>query len=293
MQLYKDAQNLASKIQDYIDLGLMDADVASKLIDNINASLEEKGIKAKVGVEFDMTGLSDSLNSFASKIDTVAGAADGIVSPINNIYEAVSGLTDKLDEAENGWEQFFAVFQAGITIMDSVSGIIQTVSTVTSLLTGAKEAAATATAKDTVATQLNAAAAGEAAAAKLGEAAATGAVAAAEGGASVAKIPYVGGFIAAGIIGVIMGAIIASLAKAQSFATGGIVGGKSFSGDKVLARVNSGEMVLNQQQQANLFKMLNSGDRQTSTGGGEVEFKINGTQLVGVLNNINKKNAKI
>jgi len=40
------------------------------------------------------------------------------------------------------------------------------------------------------------------------------------------------------------------------FAQGGIVGGSSTSGDKVLARVNSGEMVLNKSQQSNLFNLL-------------------------------------
>lgn len=41
------------------------------------------------------------------------------------------------------------------------------------------------------------------------------------------------------------------------FAEGGIVPGNAYNGDKVIARVNSGEMVLNKGQQANLFKMLN------------------------------------
>lgn len=44
----------------------------------------------------------------------------------------------------------------------------------------------------------------------------------------------------------------------ETHADGGIVGGSSFSGDKVLSRLNSGEMVLNQAQQAALFKQANS-----------------------------------
>lgn len=42
------------------------------------------------------------------------------------------------------------------------------------------------------------------------------------------------------------------------FATGGIVGGNSYSGDAVLARLNSGEMVLNQESQQRLFDALSS-----------------------------------
>jgi len=50
-----------------------------------------------------------------------------------------------------------------------------------------------------------------------------------------------------------------------SFEDGGIVPGNSFSGDNVVARVNSGEMILNRQQQAQLFEQANgaaSGSRQ-------------------------------
>lgn len=42
-----------------------------------------------------------------------------------------------------------------------------------------------------------------------------------------------------------------------TFQDGGIVGGGQFSGDNVIARVNSGEMILNRQQQAQLFNLAN------------------------------------
>lgn len=42
------------------------------------------------------------------------------------------------------------------------------------------------------------------------------------------------------------------------YATGGIIGGTSYNGDKLVAKVNSGEMILNPQQQNNLFDILNS-----------------------------------
>ena len=56
-------------------------------------------------------------------------------------------------------------------------------------------------------------------------------------------------------IGLAIGAAI--MAMAGAFAEGGIVGGSSFSGDKMLAKVNSGEMILNDQQQSNLWKLAN------------------------------------
>ena len=69
-----------------------------------------------------------------------------------------------------------------------------------------------------------------------------------------AGIPFVG--IAMGVAGV--AAIIAAMTSIPKFANGGIVPGISFAGDKVPAMLNSGEMILNGSQQANLFKMLNS-----------------------------------
>jgi hypothetical protein len=50
-----------------------------------------------------------------------------------------------------------------------------------------------------------------------------------------------------------------STIKGAKFADGGIVGGSSFSGDKVPVQVNSGEMILNREQQANLFEVANKG----------------------------------
>jgi len=74
-----------------------------------------------------------------------------------------------------------------------------------------------------------------------------------------------------------------SVLKPKKYAFGGIVPGTSFSGDRQLAAVNSGEMILNQAQQANLFKLANSGLS------GEVEFKIKGTDLIGVINRNDRK----
>ena len=74
-------------------------------------------------------------------------------------------------------------------------------------------------------------------------------------------------------LGAVFGGIAAAAQAAQAakvaglaFQDGGIVPGSSFSGDNVVARVNSGEMILNRQQQAQLFAQANG----SAAGGQEI-----------------------
>ena len=124
----------------------------------------------------------------------------------------------------------------------------------------------------------------------VAEAEAAGKAAVAEAAESQAGIPGVGPALAVAAAATIVSAILAAMSRiqVQKFANGGIVGGSSFTGDRVSAQVNSGEMILNKTQQANLFKLANGGGT-----GKEVTFHISGTDLVGVMNNINRKNKVI
>lgn len=118
--------------------------------------------------------------------------------------------------------------------------------------------------------------------AKKAEATANTASAATGAASSVASVPIVGPVLAIAAIASIVGA----LANLPKFALGGIVPGSSFSGDKVLARVNSGEMILNQAQQNRLLGIANG--RNSGTGG-QVRFEIEGSRLVGILEQENKR----
>lgn len=90
-------------------------------------------------------------------------------------------------------------------------------------------------------------------------------------------------------LGAAVATAISAAQKPQRFANGGIVGGSSFTGDRVSAQVNSGEMILNKTQQARLFQIANG----SVTEEREVNFRISGTDLVGVLNNQTRKNRLI
>ena len=114
------------------------------------------------------------------------------------------------------------------------------------------------------------------------EAAATGAA------SSVSSIPFVGPAMAVAAVA----SILAAFASIPKFADGGIIGGSSFFGDKMIARVNSGEMILNQSQQGRLFQMINSGNS-----GGNVkvdgEIKVRGKAMyIAIRNYMKSENVK-
>lgn len=90
-------------------------------------------------------------------------------------------------------------------------------------------------------------------------------------------------------------AVTSMFANIPKFANGGIFsGGNSYVGDKNLARLNKGEMILNTQQQSRLWRMLDSPMMATpTTTSGNVEFRIQGQQLVGLLKNYDSKMSKI
>jgi hypothetical protein len=104
--------------------------------------------------------------------------------------------------------------------------------------------------------------------------------------------------IAAGVALVVLGSVVQSKLSqgpggdTQKFAEGGIVGGSSFYGDKVLARVNSGELILNQNQQKKLHGMLGSGGSNVNVtlGGG---FEIDGSKLRLVLDRTEKRKNRL
>lgn len=111
-------------------------------------------------------------------------------------------------------------------------------------------------------------------------------VAATGAAASVSSIPVVGWVMA----GTAVASVIAAMTNIPKFANGGIVPGNLYSGDRVPAMVNSGEMILNRSQQGRLFNILNS---KGGANGKDVrvtgEVVVSGEQMRILLANTDRK----
>ena len=95
------------------------------------------------------------------------------------------------------------------------------------------------------------------------------------------------------IVTAVISAFATAIAAANKYATGGIVKGSSYFGDNILARVNAGEMILNQRQQSNLFNILNGSRANNGISVEQIDFRIKGADLYGALQNYNRIKSKV
>lgn len=230
------------------ELGMLKIKIGIETIPDIKVKKNEKVITQKIDDQ-----LKDFLGKHSGKsivdLSTMV-KTDGFSKVMGDIKEGwgdiqgvgggIQSITDALDGNKNAWQALSGVINGFISIAEGIQGIVQFVN----MLTFATQAKSAATTADTAVTAANTAVTTTNTAAKAGEAI-TNAT------ASGAKLPFPANIaaIAAGVA-----AVVAALAMISgAFADGGVVGGNSPSGDKLLARVNSGEMILNAAQQARLF----------------------------------------
>ena len=260
------------------------------MISRYNQIIEDLGTRLE---NIRNQGLPD-ISKNEKEIDYLSSFSSALMSTTSSVSALSSALIQLIgteDASLDGFKKLFNTLNVGISIFTSIVGLIQSINTLTEM--SGTVAAIASEEKAASATNAAAAVTAEAAAtvaAKEAEAKAAGKSAVAKAAESQAGIPGVGPALAVAAAATIVSAILASMSRfqVQKFANGGIVGGSSFTGDRVSAQVNSGEMILNKTQQANLFKLANGGGT-----GKEVTFHISGTDLVGVMNNINRKNKVI
>lgn len=236
---------------------------------------------------------------------TALGGLSNLANGMDRVVRGWSELSEMMqDEDTTGWDMFIGVFNEIIQMMETVSQIFDTIdqlSKLTDTLSGAQlaqleaenalyseqigllstitalKAGETAAVKKDTAAKLTNAVAGRLEASADAQSSIAGAT------KSGAKLPFPANLVA---IAAGVGAVLAALSSMSKFANGGIVGGSSSVGDKNIIRANSGEMILTKGQQSTLFNAIKSGNL---GGGGNVQFKIKGTELIGVINNTNSK----
>lgn len=277
------------------------SDLAKEIQDELNTAIRntddfEKALKI-AQVKQDVEDFSKELNEgLYSGIKNIASSSDRMVSAFENLRDVMN------DVDASGWERIMAVWNALTNTIDGIMSICKTIETLTELtnkLTKAKEVEATIDTTTTATKVTNAAigAGADIAAAEVKKETATQTVAAntaegaSEAGKGAAKLPFPWNLVA---IGGAIAAAIAAFTMIPKFANGGIISGGPTSGDKILARVNAGEMILNGKQQSNLFEAINSG----KMGGnnhvtvGFEGFSVRGDKLELAINNSRKSKGK-
>ena len=257
------------------------------------------------------------------KIGKMQSDLSEVSNEVGNVGDAFSSMNTLIkDFGGKGNEnitKFFSVIQNGISIINSLGEAVKGVKTVIKLFTKAQDLA-------TLSTQKKSASNIEEATTSTAAATATGVKAVMNTTESVTnagattvsatkstanlmegKTSFIAGigniiksFTAMGPVGyILMGAAIAGTialfaASMGAFADGGIVNSPLTSGDRNTIRVNGSEMILNQRQQSTLFKAIHDGNIGGAGGGiGQVEFKIKGSELVGVVKNYYNKTNKV
>lgn len=277
--------------QDYYDaLRSYAAQFSTDMTDELNAALQNvdsledalKIAEAKIAVE----DLQKELrNGLYGGVKSAVGNVDSVVSAFERVGEVMS------DVDASGWERIMAVWEAmssmGDALLETIE-MIERLASVKEMLAKAQDAqskaeqtgaqiksaiTAQSMAEDAAETQSIVTNAATTVAAKQGEAAAS----AAAGTAKLGPLGWLG-------IGAAIASVLAAFAAIPKFANGGIVGGNSPTGDKILARLNSKEMVLNTTQQDTIYGLLNSRGNVQVSG----EFRIRGRDLMAAIDKNNK-----
>ena len=200
---------------------------------------------------------------------------------IKSIGSSIEGITDSLKGNGNAWQTVVGIVDGFLGLYQGFQTVIQVISAltgVTNMLTAAKqgEAAATAIATTTAVTGAAQEIAASTAKTAVKSAETTANVSAAASGAMAAhaSIPFAG--IALGLAAV--AAIVAAMKSIPKFADGGVVSGPTLAMVGEYAGASGNPEVI-----APLDKLRSMLAPSQGYGSGDVNFRIKGRELVGIL----------
>lgn len=288
----------------------------ARVLDNLSDKDSLKGIygvaddlsKELAAALQNVTSLSEAykIAEFKKDIDDVQKQLrSGMYNAVTTTGDAIIGAVDSFerlsetmsDSDASGWEKIVALWETLTSLTDGIMKVVEVIEELTKvkeLFTkaqkiqaaqesmdvqkqiAAKTALMSADAAETASEVTNA---GTKIAADQGEAAAAAGSSAAKG------LPWPWNLIA---IGGAIAAAIAAFATIPKFEKGGIVGGNSKRGDKLLARVNSGERIITEQGWNNISEALSGESARTTQVEVTGEVKVRGRDLAIVLEKYDK-----
>jgi hypothetical protein len=203
-------------------------------------------------------------------------------SGIKGVGSGIESITQALEDNSNAWQKITALIDGFLQIADGIGAIVK----ITETLTKASQMETTADIAGAGAKKAKSAASLEATGVGILEeaknelvATSSGKEAAADTTSAAAKvlkahawIPWVGVAIGAGMVAMMIASISSVKNSMPKFAEGGIVGGSSATGDRLLVRVNSGEMILNKHQQLLLWQLLNG--QRSSLSAAAIQYNV-------------------
>ena len=290
-QIKDEIKALQEKIENTPDSVIRIALIAQK--EDLEKELKDFGknpIQIEIETKANNLDLSGVKKADTSNITNNPIYVDGsdAVAELGNINDAAQSLYstfksfEDFEEMDFG-EQFFTISDAIFSTIDAISRFGDSFTQLIDLINTFKTISQATTQQKIALNQQEASSNMQVAATEQAKAFSGAA-------ASGAKLPFPANLAA---IAASIAAVVAALSMIGKFADGGIVQGSRTIGDMNIARVNSGEMILNGSQQKNLFNLLDGGMANSGSQSGEVHFKIQGKDLVGVLSNYNTKVKKV
>ena len=256
--------------------------------DELSAAIDEQIEKTKeLKDALALETIKEDIETYAKNgfgLFTLVDGIDGVVNAFERLHDVMN------DDDATAWDKIMAgvnIFRSMVQAVQSTMQAVKMFQTVLGAFNAFQRAQETAGAATTAATSATKVAAMEAETTANTTAAASGVMAAHSG------IPFVGIAIGAAMVATLLALLLSTKSKAKNFASGGIVEGSTATGDKVLAGLNAGEMVLNRRQQRRLWALLDGGGQTGgAVNGRNVTARIRGEDLYVALGNYRKRTGK-